>query len=1194
MHMGKKKNIGRKILSILLTLALLIGLMPKMSLTVYAAQTKTVIWTSQTIDCVGSMSSGGLTLTCTDAMPSSHIGGNFYSGRGGFTFSLDKGITIKKIKITSDNIRNAPAGWSESGNTVTWSGNSTKVSFECQIYDISKIEFTIEVVPVTGITLNNTDVQTVDYGKSIQLSATVSPDDASDKTVKWSSSDTSVATVDSNGKVTGRYMGTATITATTIDGNKTATCTVTVENNHVHIFEAYSANGDTITATCTSEEREVSCLLKNKGYKATLTIVAPEIAGGAASLSGDAEDFGVESSGIKYSEDDGANWTSDAPSGDGFYKACILVADTYNLEVIYGVNAIKMIDDYNAEAKHGDITLPVVATVDAPVTINTTPDAGYMLESLTVTKLSDGESLEVTQDGNSGSFTMPGEEVIVDATFVKREVPVKLKVTGNDGTACKASLMELDNNNYVTVSDTFAKKAGGEFILSVSTDEDYDYRVAFNSESDVGKYIEEFSAEEYRNYFKYVKDNNLSVPMQTEMFRVTMPSVSTDSLDITFTFAKTKTFTVLYQPNEDTDSVWCRFATGTTGSEAPFVVEMNKDAVMGDKAVWSVKVASAFEPSEVDFASSPEDFDTDAMTPVTAGETAPVQDSDWTTVTGGRAVVIGGNAKTVVAAFVSDPNAVPDYDKDKAVFNTGDSNGVIYSLAVCGADDNGNVTSAGTVKAPSAPTGEAVPSGKKFDGWAGLVGEAPNKEEKLYAENETVSIKENTTFNVVWKQASLSVALDKDGGTGGTNITSVPYGEKLNIPNNPTKNGYTFNGWTVKKAVTENGVSFAEGSVFDIDTPITEDIELTAQWKHVHAYKCVQLNYPGFNDALKKYYNHLPYIHVKMCGCSDVELVAHNFSNGVCTDCGYTKPEATEVELNVSYWKDGASSAWIHELPRTVKKNEEVTVSAFYKSGDYQFSRWEYSTDNGKTWRKLVSATMVGFIIPCDMEVRAVYVSTIKKPQISLSASKYTNAGTAASGGKASILYHMDYKLPENCTFVDAGVRLGDNDGISYYELKERKRTAGERASWGTFNLGIGVIGCLISGDGYGEAIIDSVEAAATMKSTYYYESRENSVLKEITAEKLSDYMYQFKPVNAEKYPPVYWESKAETKGQSGSMYVLTPVSFAQKNNGNHYIYGMTYLRYKDANGEIKTIYTKALQSTLNKIPTDTVTKKGS
>ena len=91
-------------------------------------------------------------------------------------------------------------------------------------------------VDVTGVKLDKTAV-TIPYGgtEPLTLTATVAPDDAADKTVTWSSSDTTVATVDKDGVVTAVKAGTATITATATNGtaddttdDKTATCTVTV------------------------------------------------------------------------------------------------------------------------------------------------------------------------------------------------------------------------------------------------------------------------------------------------------------------------------------------------------------------------------------------------------------------------------------------------------------------------------------------------------------------------------------------------------------------------------------------------------------------------------------------------------------------------------------------------------------------------------------------------------------------------------------------------------------------------------------------------------------------------------------------------------------------------------------------------------------------------------------------------------
>jgi hypothetical protein len=80
---------------------------------------------------------------------------------------------------------------------------------------------------VTGVSLDKTS-NSIDVGGKFTLVATVTPSDAPNKDVTWKSSDTSVATVDSNGVVYGVSEGDAVITVTTVDGGKEATCNVYV------------------------------------------------------------------------------------------------------------------------------------------------------------------------------------------------------------------------------------------------------------------------------------------------------------------------------------------------------------------------------------------------------------------------------------------------------------------------------------------------------------------------------------------------------------------------------------------------------------------------------------------------------------------------------------------------------------------------------------------------------------------------------------------------------------------------------------------------------------------------------------------------------------------------------------------------------------------------------------------------------
>lgn len=88
-------------------------------------------------------------------------------------------------------------------------------------------------VPVTGITLNSESL-TMTEGETARLTATISPSNADNQGVIWSSSNASVASV-SNGTVTAVSAGSATITAKSDDGGKTATCNVTVSSKIVAV-----------------------------------------------------------------------------------------------------------------------------------------------------------------------------------------------------------------------------------------------------------------------------------------------------------------------------------------------------------------------------------------------------------------------------------------------------------------------------------------------------------------------------------------------------------------------------------------------------------------------------------------------------------------------------------------------------------------------------------------------------------------------------------------------------------------------------------------------------------------------------------------------------------------------------------------------------------------------------------------------
>jgi uncharacterized protein YjdB len=83
--------------------------------------------------------------------------------------------------------------------------------------------------PITGITLDRNELTFANIGETTQLTATVFPEDASNKEVRWSSSKENVCTVSSNGTIIALDNGVSVVMATTVDGGFVAVCTVTVD-----------------------------------------------------------------------------------------------------------------------------------------------------------------------------------------------------------------------------------------------------------------------------------------------------------------------------------------------------------------------------------------------------------------------------------------------------------------------------------------------------------------------------------------------------------------------------------------------------------------------------------------------------------------------------------------------------------------------------------------------------------------------------------------------------------------------------------------------------------------------------------------------------------------------------------------------------------------------------------------------------
>ena len=178
------------------------------------------------------------------------------------------------ISATGDNLTYQ---WQQSAdNGVSWTdingAKSSNYTTETTTMDMSGYQYrcivtgaggsvtsnaatlTVKAIPVTDVKLNKNNI-TLTVGDIETLTATVEPTNATNKTVMWSSSNDSVAMVDSNGNVTGKSRGFATITAKATDGNVSATCEVEVKQQVTGIslnkteLSLYTGREEKLTAT---------------------------------------------------------------------------------------------------------------------------------------------------------------------------------------------------------------------------------------------------------------------------------------------------------------------------------------------------------------------------------------------------------------------------------------------------------------------------------------------------------------------------------------------------------------------------------------------------------------------------------------------------------------------------------------------------------------------------------------------------------------------------------------------------------------------------------------------------------------------------------------------------------------------------------------------------------------------------------
>ena len=166
----------------------------------------------------------------------------------------DSGPQIKQFCVATGVVDNTAAyyalGKTDCPTAYPWSGTQHPHGYCGILMAASVMEFNTINVPATGVAVSPASL-TLSVGNTQQLTATVAPSNATNKSVTWSSSNTSVATVSPTGLVTAVVPGNAVITTTTQDGNFTSSSSVTVNAVIPCTTIQYQAESGTFTSGTT-------------------------------------------------------------------------------------------------------------------------------------------------------------------------------------------------------------------------------------------------------------------------------------------------------------------------------------------------------------------------------------------------------------------------------------------------------------------------------------------------------------------------------------------------------------------------------------------------------------------------------------------------------------------------------------------------------------------------------------------------------------------------------------------------------------------------------------------------------------------------------------------------------------------------------------------------------------------------------
>ena len=362
------------------------------------------------------------TITTQSSLPEGTVGTEYNQpleapGGGTITWSLASGSTLPaglSLNQSTGVISGTPTAASTYTFTVTATNSAGVVS--------KQFSLTINSVPVTGVSLNKTALSLF-TDESETLTATVAPDTATNKNVTWSSDKPEVATVD-NGKVTAVGAGKTTITVTTEDGGKTATCTVTVTDKTYAISADTTALNFGSAYTGYAQPAAQTVTVKNTGNQ-PVTLNQPSSTDNfvVGNLT-DTELVAGETATFKVQPKAGL--------AAGTYSDTITVSDTKN-NVTSSITAsftVKSRPSYNPPTVSEETT-DAIADAQPGETVTVDLSHGSTKLDKEVFETLAGKDITLAIDlGDGVSWTVNGTDIPEDADFVDIDMGVTMNSVG--------------------------------------------------------------------------------------------------------------------------------------------------------------------------------------------------------------------------------------------------------------------------------------------------------------------------------------------------------------------------------------------------------------------------------------------------------------------------------------------------------------------------------------------------------------------------------------------------------------------------------------------------------------------------------------------------------------------------------------------------------------------------------------------